>query len=131
MQPVWLCSGRASRRSVPRITGVRVTRSIRWRVAAAVGALDQFGVERQNAAVLRPGFFFGRERAVLDFVQFKDRGGLKNLLDARGIVDARQLDQNLALGVLTAARLNSGLSQPQAVDSRLDRADGALHGVPA
>ena len=73
-------------------------------------------------------FFFCRKRSVFYFVQFQNSGRLQNLLDARRVIDTRQLHQNFAFALLAATGLNCRLSQSEPVYPRLNRVDGSLNG---
>ena len=87
--------------------------------AVARAAAKNLRTQGKNAVLALHGLFPRSERAALDFVQFEHRGCLENLFDARGIVDARQRDQNLRF----PARLHARFGQPEAIDLLFDRVD--------
>ena len=74
--------------------------------AAARLHLHQLGVERQNAALLRQRRFAAGIRTILHVVDLEHSRGADQFPDARGIVHARQLHQNLVIGAGVAVLLH-------------------------
>ncbi len=85
---------------------------------AALGiALEDLGVVGDHPVIgLEQGRLVGG-RAGLDELPFQDGGDLDQLLDAVGVVDAGQLDDDLVV----ALPLDEGLGDAQAVDAVVDR----------
>src|SRR3972149_519911 len=69
----------------------------RLRPTRSGGFPQEHGIGRENPARLGRGFGFARVGAVLDQLDFEHRGGLQDALDARRVVHARQLHQDLPL----------------------------------
>ena len=65
-----------------------------------------------------------RPRAALDGMDLKPRGGLNNVVDARQIVDSRQLDQDLVAAQVVF--LDDRLAHAQRVDAGADDLDRLL-----
>ena len=96
-------------------------------VAALGVAFDDLGVLGDGPVEgLQEGGFVGR-RAGLDQPPFQDGRGLDDALDALGVVDPRQLDDDL----VAAVALDDGLGHAELVDAVADGLDRLVDGLVA
>ena len=79
--------------------------------------------------MFRQSFFLTLKRSIFDLYDFEDSRGADDLLDARRVVDARQLHQNAIVGVGAPFLLHHGLGETQRVDTVTDGLNGAFHRV--
>ncbi len=87
-------------------------------------ARQHLGVGRHVAAGRRQQLLARAGRSRFDQLQLEQRRRLDDLLGARDVAHARQLDQDLILPALTR---DDGLGHAELVDAALDGADGLIH----
>ena len=90
-------------------------------------ALHQHRIRRQHAILRGQRFLLAGKRAGQRLPDFQQGGGLHDLLDAGGIVHARQLDQDLVLA--EAVLLDDRLADAKLVNAVANGLDGLRHGT--
>src|SRR5262249_13731754 len=88
------------------------------------GRFEDLRVQGKNAAIAETCLLLVGEGTILYFIEFEQRSLADDLFDTGRIVDTRQLNQQLAVSIGAATRLNSGFSQSQRVDTAFNRRHG-------